>query len=64
MWSLMTYDFQNDIKIVMTSTSEIKITAIIPFIKSKDIICDSMKFIAEEALKKGFEFGEPEECLK
>ena len=68
MWSLMTYDFQNDIKIVKHSVQNyLKKNSIIVLHdskKSKDIICDSIKLIAEEAIKNGFEFGEPEECLR
>jgi peptidoglycan/xylan/chitin deacetylase (PgdA/CDA1 family) len=32
--------------------------------KSKDIIIDSIKYVADAAAVGGFKFGEPEECLK
>ena len=68
MWSLMTYDFLNDFDVVKSSVENyLKQNSIIVLHdskKSKTIICDSIKFIAEEAYKNGFEFGEPEECLR
>ncbi|OGU34803.1 MAG: hypothetical protein A2068_00140 [Ignavibacteria bacterium GWB2_35_6b] len=68
MWSLLTYDYKNDLSIVKYSVKKYlrknSIIVLHDSLKSKDIICDSIKFIAEEAAQKGFEFGEPEECLK
>lgn len=68
MWSLMTYDFKNDFKTVKYSVRKcLKKNSLIVLHdsnKSKGIICDSIKFITEQAAAKGFEFGEPEECLK
>ena len=68
MWSLLTYDYKNDLNLVKFAVQNyLKQNSIIVLhdsIKSKAIIIDSIKIILEEAAKKGFQIGEPAECLK
>jgi peptidoglycan/xylan/chitin deacetylase (PgdA/CDA1 family) len=68
MWSLLTYDFKGDFSLVKYSVVKyLKKNSIIVLhdsFKSKDIILDSISFIADEVSEKGFRFGEPVECLK
>lgn len=68
MWSLLTYDYKNDFNLVKFAVDKnLKSNSIIVLhdnIKSKDIIIDSIRYIAEQADKKGYSFGEPAECLK
>jgi peptidoglycan-N-acetylglucosamine deacetylase len=67
MWSLLTYDYKNDFDVVKFAVSKyLKSDSIIVLhnsIKSKNIIKDSIDFIADEASNKGFSFGKPDECL-
>ncbi len=68
MWSLLTRDYKNDFKVVKFGvTNFLKRNSIIVLhdsLKSKDIILDSINFIADYAGESGFEFGDPSECLK
>jgi peptidoglycan-N-acetylglucosamine deacetylase len=68
MWNLLTYDFENDIKKVKYSMDKyLRKNSIIVFhdsLKSSDIIEDSLNYTIEQVSKKGFVFGEPEDCLK
>ncbi|MBZ0200165.1 MAG: hypothetical protein K8H86_09880, partial [Ignavibacteriaceae bacterium] len=68
MWSLLTYDYKNDINVVKFAVQKfLKDNSIIVLhdsLKSKEIIADSIELIINEAEKKGFTFGEPDECLK
>jgi len=68
LWSLLTLDYKNNLNIVkFTVEKYLKNNSIVVLhdsLKSKDIIIDSIRFIAEEVKKKGFEFGDAEECLK
>ncbi|MGE5681312.1 MAG: polysaccharide deacetylase family protein [Bacillota bacterium] len=68
MWSLLTFDYKNQINIVKFALKKyLKTDSIIVFhdsLKSKDIIIDSLKACIDEVYKKEFEFGVPEECLK
>jgi len=68
MWSLLTYDFKGNSSLVKYSVSKyLKNNSIIVLhdsLKSRDIILDSISFIADEVTGKGFRFGEPAECLK
>ena len=68
MWSLLTYDYKNDINIVKFAlTKYLENNSIIVLHdsdKSKDIIKDSIKIIIEEINKKNYKIGTPSECLK
>ena len=67
MWSLLTQDYKNDFETVKFAVKNYlrknSIVVLHDSIKSKEIIKDSINFIIDEAAKKGFAFGEPEECL-
>ena len=68
MWTLLTYDFMNDInKVKYSIDNYLKRNSIIVFhdsVKCGDIIENSLNYSIERAVKNGFEFGEPEDCLK
>lgn len=68
MWSLLIYDFEGDFNKVKIATEGYlrrdSIVVLHDNLKSSEIICDSIKIVLEEANKKGFEIGTPEECLK
>lgn len=68
MWSLLTYDYKNDINIVKFAVRKyLKQNSIVVLhdsLKSKDIIVEAIQFIYEEAGRKGYLFGVPSECLK
>ncbi len=68
MWSLLTYDYKNDINIVKFGVKKyLKENSIIVLhdsIKSKEIIADAIDFIVNSANAKEYEIGEPNECLK
>ncbi|MDR3667578.1 MAG: polysaccharide deacetylase family protein [Ignavibacteriaceae bacterium] len=68
MWSLLTYDFRGNPALVKNSIVRyLKKNSIIVLhdsLRSRDIILDSISFIADEVSAKGFSFGEPAECLK
>ena len=68
MWNLLTYDFENDIKKVQYAIdnylSENSLIVFHDNKKSSNIIEDSLKYSIEQAAKKGYQFGEPENCLK
>lgn len=68
MWSLLTYDYKNDLKVVKFALQNYlrkdSIIVMHDSKKSKDIISDSIKILLETAGNKGFEIGEPQECLK
>ncbi|HSL90704.1 MAG TPA: polysaccharide deacetylase family protein [Ignavibacteriaceae bacterium] len=68
MWSLLPYDFKNDIELVKSAVDKnLRSDSIIVLhdnIKSRDIIVDSIRYIAEQVIRKGYLFGEPAECLK
>lgn len=67
MWSLITYDYKNDLSIVKFAvTKYLKSNSIIVLHdsnKSKNIISDSISLIADEVRNKNYQFGEAEECL-
>ena len=67
MWSLLTYDYKNDLSIVKFAIEKyLKHNSIIVLHdsnKSKNIISDSISFIADEVRKRNYQFGEAEECL-
>ncbi|MHB8578754.1 MAG: polysaccharide deacetylase family protein [Ignavibacteriaceae bacterium] len=68
MWSLLTYDYRNDINLVNFAVKKYlnnnSIIVLHDSRRSKKIIVDSIKIIMEEVSKKGFEIGNPAECLK
>lgn len=67
MWSLLTYDYKNDLSIVKFAVEKyLKHNSIIVLHdsnKSKNIISDSISFIADEVGKRKYQFGEADECL-
>jgi len=68
MWSLLTYDYKNDIKIVKFAVDkylkENSILVLHDSNKSKHIITETIDFIVDKIKTKGYEIGEPSECLK
>lgn len=68
MWSLMTYDFRNDIDIVKFAVRKYlnnnSIIVLHDSIKNKSIIADSIYFITEETSRRGFQIGAPAQCLR
>lgn len=68
MWSLLTYDFENDIeKVKYAIDNYLSNNSIIVFhdsLKCNDIIEQALNYTIEQANKKGLKFGEPEDCLK
>lgn len=68
MWSLLTYDFKNDIKLVRKASEKYleknSIVLLHDNKKSEDIIIDSINIILEAADRKNYLIGTPEECLK
>ncbi len=67
MWSLLTYDFKDDMKIVkkainnyLTSDS---IVVLHDNIKSERIIIDAIDYLLEKAEHKNYKIGIPQECL-
>jgi peptidoglycan/xylan/chitin deacetylase (PgdA/CDA1 family) len=67
MWSLLTYDYKNEISIVKFAIEKyLKHNSIIVLHdsnKSKNIISDSISFISDEVRKRNYQFGEADECL-
>jgi len=68
MWNLLTYDFENDFaKVKYSINNYLQNNSVIVFhdsVKCVDIIETSLNYTIENAAKNGFEFGEPEDCLK
>ncbi|PID58692.1 MAG: hypothetical protein CR986_07450 [Ignavibacteriae bacterium] len=68
MWSLLTYDYKNDINMVKFSVQKYLMNNSIVVLhdsnKSKEIIIDSIKEIIESINKNNFKIGMPSECLK
>lgn len=68
MWSLLTYDYKNDINIVKLAVQKYlqgnSIIVLHDSNKSKSIISDSINLIVENAEKKKFTIGTPSECLR
>jgi len=68
MWSLLTYDYENEIEKVKYAIDKyLKANATVVFhdsAKCSDIIEEALSYTIEQADKKGFKFGEPEDCLK
>jgi len=67
MWSLLTYDFENTFAKVKYAIdnylSEISIIVFHDNIKCTDVIEESLNYTIDQIKKKGFEFGEPKDCL-
>lgn len=68
MWSLLSYDFENRIEKVKYAIDKfLKENSIIVFhdnIKSSGIIEEALDYTINNAVKRGYQFGEPEDCLK
>lgn len=68
MWSLLTYDYKNDLNIVKFALAEYlrndSIIVLHDSNKSKEIVVDSIKLILEKSSKKDYQIGTPSECLK
>jgi len=68
MWNLLSYDFENRIEKVKYAINKfLKENSIIVFhdnIKSSEIIEEALDYTINNAVKKGYLFGEPEDCLK
>ena len=67
MWSLLTYDYKNDLSIVKFAVEKyLKHNSIIVLHdsnKSKNVIADSISIISDEVRKRNYQFGEADECL-
>jgi hypothetical protein len=68
MWNLLTYDFENNVEKVKYAIEKyLQRNSVIVFhdnIKSNTIIETVLNYTIDLAGKKGFEFGEPADCLK
>ncbi len=68
MWSLLTYDFRNDLNLVKFAVNHYlerkSIVVLHDSLKSKDIIAESIDYIVEESSRRGFQIGAPSECLR
>jgi len=68
MWSLLTYDYKNDLNLIKLAVNKyLKTNSIIVLhdsLKSKNVVLEGIEIIFEEARKRGFEIGEPAGCLK
>ena len=68
MWSLITFDYKNDLNIVKFAVKNyLRENSIVVFhdnVKSKEIITDSINYLVEQSSVQGFEIGDPTECLK
>ena len=67
MWNLVTYDYHGDLeKVKFAIDNYLQSNSIIVLhdsSKTEDMIVDSIKYIFDKVEERGFEFGEPEECL-
>jgi len=67
MWSLLTYDYKNDIAEIRKSLKYLRADSVVVFhdsIKSSSVISEALDIFADAVNKKGFTTGTPEECLK
>jgi peptidoglycan/xylan/chitin deacetylase (PgdA/CDA1 family) len=68
MWSLLTYDYKNDLNIVKFAVKKYlckdSLIVLHDSIKSGRVISGSIDAVINEVYDKGYEFGVPEECLK
>lgn len=67
LWSLLSYDYKNDLNIVKFATDNFleksSLVVLHDSNKSKSIIKDSINYIADSVENRGLEFGKPLECL-
>ncbi|MFA6598929.1 MAG: polysaccharide deacetylase family protein [Ignavibacteriaceae bacterium] len=67
MWTLLPYDYKNDIKVVKFALKNYLVKNAIVVLhdsdKSAPIICDTIKYLVDEVRSNNFKFGTPEECL-
>ncbi len=67
MWSLLTYDYRDNIDDVKSSLKHLRNNSIVVFhdnIKSSKIIFEALDILMDTVHKKEFNTGTPEECLK
>ncbi len=68
MWSLLTKDYNNDLKVVKFALAKyLTNNSIVVFhdrVENKTIIKDSINNLIETATKNNFTIGETQECLK
>jgi peptidoglycan/xylan/chitin deacetylase (PgdA/CDA1 family) len=67
MWDILTYDYKNNIKIIKFAVQKCKNNSIITMhdnIKTEKQVKENFKCVIDSVLSKGFNFGEPIECLK
>jgi peptidoglycan-N-acetylglucosamine deacetylase len=68
MWSLLTYDYKNDINVVKFAVKKyLKKNSIIVLhdsLKSKSVIVESINYIVDESSRRGYQTGVPAECLR
>ncbi len=67
MWSLLTYDYKNDLSLVKFAVENYlnhnSIIVLHDSNKSKEIILDSIDLIIDKVNEKNYQFGEAEKCL-
>jgi peptidoglycan/xylan/chitin deacetylase (PgdA/CDA1 family) len=67
LWSLLTYDYKNDLKTVKFAMKYLRRNSIIVFHdspKCSDIMDAIPDILLEEVAKRNFKIGEPSECLR
>jgi peptidoglycan/xylan/chitin deacetylase (PgdA/CDA1 family) len=68
MWSLLSYDFENKIEKVKFGVDNfLKANSIIVFhdnVKCSEIIEETLDYTINNAVKRSYQFGVPEDCLK
>jgi len=68
MWNLLSYDYENRIEQVKIGVDNfLKEDSIVVFhdnIKCSGIIEQALDYIINKAIKRGYQFGEPDDCLK
>lgn len=68
MWSLLTWDYKNDLNIVKFAINKyLQKDSIVVFHdskKSEKIVIDSLDFLLKKVNERGFTIGEPSECLR
>ena len=68
MWSLLTYDFNNNLETVKLAIDrnlqKKSIIVLHDSLKCKQIATDSIQYIIDAAQRKNLQIGKPDECLK